>query len=124
MTRRVARELGVPCSPEGRKALVDTSYRAIVRSKSPPAGVLKPRNADASGTSGAPAWLGEGQYLYAVGSISDSNFITGLTYLLNRGIETVSRCNHNRVRAQTMAFTEGVLALGRQSRRSLNTVRL
>ena len=48
-----------------------------------------------------------------------SNYITGPTYLLNWGITTTDKVNHNRVRAEAIAFTEMVLRLGRTPGRKL-----
>ena len=95
------------------KALVDASFTALRRAKAAPAGVLKPLNPNASGVADEPAWPGEGQYLFAVGGMPTSNYITGPTYLLNWGITTSDKVNFGRVRAEAIAFTEMILRLGR-----------
>ena len=48
-----------------------------------------------------------------------SNYITGPTYLLNRGIRTTDMVNFKRVRAEAIAFTEMILRLGRTPRGKL-----
>jgi len=60
-----------------------------------------------------------GQYLFAVGEMPTSNYITGPTYLLNRGIRTTDMVNFKRVRAEAIAFTEMILRLGRTPRGKL-----
>ena len=42
-----------------------------------------------------------------------ANYITGPTYLLNWGITTTDKVSFSRVRAQSIAFTEMILRLGR-----------
>jgi hypothetical protein len=102
----------------GSKALVDASFAALKRAKASPAGVLKPLNANANGTT-EPTWPGEGQHLFARGGMPTSNYITGPTYLLNWGITTTDKVNYNRVRAEAIAFTEMFLRLGRTPGRKL-----
>jgi hypothetical protein len=108
----------------GSKALVAASYAALKRAKAAPAGVLKPLNAEASGSPDDASWPGEGQYLFADGGIATSNYITGPTHLLNWGIRTTDKANFTRVRAEAIAFTELILELGRTSRKALNTYTL
>jgi hypothetical protein len=108
----------------GSKALVGASFIALKRAKAAPAEVLKPLSPNASGVADNPAWPGEGQYLFARGGMPDANYITGPTYLLNWGIKTLDRANHNRVRAEAIAFTEMILRLGRTPRSKLRTYTL
>ena len=108
----------------GSKALVDASFAALRRAKASPAGVLKPLNATASGDPNDSAWPGEGQYLFARGGIPTSNYITGPTYLLNWGITTIDKVNYKRVRAESIAFTEMILRLGRTPGRKLENYTL
>lgn len=117
------REPGAVFAP-GSAALVKAAHEALARGKASPAGVLKPLNPAAVGHPEEDSWPGEGQYLYTIGGISDANYITGPTYLLNWGIETVSRCNHRRVRAESIAFTEMILRLGRTPRNELRNYTL
>jgi hypothetical protein len=117
------REPGSIFAP-GSAALVDAAYEATVRADNRPGGVLRPLNPQAVGQPDEAAWPGEGQYLYAVGGIPDANYIAGPTYLLNWGVKTVDRCNHRRVRAQSIAFTEMILRLGRTPGEALRTYTL
>ena len=103
----------------GSKALVDASFAALRGGRAAPAGVLKPLNAKGSGDPNDAVWPGEGQYLFGVGDIPTSNYITGPTYLLNWGITTADKVDHTRVRREAIAFTEMILRLGRTPRRSL-----
>jgi hypothetical protein len=66
-----------------------------------------------------PAWPGEGQYLWNNAGIATTNYITGPTYLLNAGVNTVDRTDFERVRTEAIAFTEMALALGRVPKTSL-----
>lgn len=117
------REPGAVFAP-GSKALVEASYEALVRGRAKPAGVLRPLDPNAVGHPDEDSWPGEGQYLYTIGGIADANYITGPTYLLNWGIETVSRCDHRKVRAEAIAFTEMILRLGRTPRKQLRSFTL
>lgn len=101
------------------KALVDISATALEQAKTGPGSVLRPLNAKASGTPHDAAWPGEGQYLFANGGMQTANYITGPTYLLNWGITTTDKVDFNAVRAESIAFTEMILRLGRTSRAAL-----
>lgn len=79
---------------------------------STPAEALDPNDA---------AWPGDGQYLFAVGGISDAKYITGPTYLLNWGITTTDKLDFKRVRAEAIAFTEEILRLARTPADQLRT---
>ena len=116
-------EAGAIFTP-GSAPLVDASFSALRRANSFPASVLKPLNPNASGDPNQAAWPGEGQYLFAGGGMSDANYITGPTYLLNWGIETVDRCDHRQLRAEAIAFTEMILQLGRTPRDQLQAYTL
>jgi hypothetical protein len=111
----------------GSPALVNASIAAIRRAATNPSYVLKPLTPTANGTT-TPAWPGEGQYLFARGvaprAISDANYITGPTYLLNWGISTIDKLNHNAIRSQAIGFTEMILRLGRTPRHQLITYTL
>ena len=111
-------EPGAMFAPDS-KALVDSSFTALKRARAAPAGVLKPLNPNASGTADQPAWPGEGQYLFAVGDIPTSNYITGPTYLLNWGIRTSDKVDLKRLRREAIGFTEMILRLGRTPRGKL-----
>lgn len=107
----------------GSEALVDASFDALVRAEAAPSGVLKPLDPNANGVT-APAWTGEGQYLFAVGGLPDANYITGPTYLLNWGITTIDKLDFHRVRREAIAFTEEILRLGRTPAAQLRTYTL
>jgi hypothetical protein len=108
----------------GSEALVDASFDALVRADNDPTSVLRPLNPNSSGDPNAAAWPGEGQSLFAHGKISDANYISGPTYLLNWGITTVDKVDLGRVRAEAIAFTEELLRLGRTPRSELTTYTL
>jgi hypothetical protein len=108
----------------GSQALVDASFDALVRADAAPSSVLRPLNPNSTGDPNAAAWPGEGQSLFAVGGISDANYIAGPTYLLNWGITTIDKVDLNRVRAEAIAFTEELLRLGRTPRSELTTYTL
>lgn len=55
-------------------------------------------------------------------AIESSSAGSPAAYLLNWGTETVSRCSHRKVRAESIAFTEMVLRLGRTPRSELRTL--
>lgn len=116
-------EAGAIFTP-GSAPLVDASFNALRRANSFPASVLKPLNPNASGDPNQAAWPGEGQYLFAGGGMPDANYISGPTYLLNWGIETVDRCDHRQLRAEAIAFTEMILRLGRTPRDQLRAYTL
>ncbi len=86
--------------------------------------MLRPLNPKASGAPNDAAWPGEGQYLYAAGGMPDANFIAGPTYLLNWGVTTTDKVDLTRVRAQSIAFTEMILRLGRTPRAQLRSTGL
>ncbi|MGI8716184.1 MAG: hypothetical protein ACR2NR_23975 [Solirubrobacteraceae bacterium] len=78
--------------------------------------MCKPLTPNAKAT--AAAWPGEGQYLWNNGSIADTNYITGPTYLLNAGFPTVNCVDYRRLRTKSIAFTDMALALTRAPRAS------
>lgn len=107
----------------GSKALVDAGFAALRSAQASPSGIDKPLNPAADGVTTA-VWPGEGQYLFARGGIADANYITGPSYLLQWGVTTVDKINHQRMRNQAIAFTEMILRLGRTSRNDLITYTL
>ena len=108
----------------GSRALVDASFAAIKGSRGPAGLVLKPLNPNASGDPNEAAWPGEGQYLFSIGGISDANYISGPTYLLNWGIPTIDKVDHRVIRRQAIAYTEEILRLGRTPRSKLRNYTL
>jgi hypothetical protein len=81
--------------------------------------VCKPLTPNATATEAA--WPGEGQYLWNNGGISDTNYITGPSYLLNAGMTTTSYVNYVNLRRKAVAFADMTLALTRASHASLRT---
>jgi hypothetical protein len=110
-------EFGAFFMPSNR-ALNAAAYQELKSAAAGPGLVANPLNPRPSSIH-VPAWPGEGQYLYNDAGIADANYITGPTYLLNWGIDTVSRTNFERARNEAIAFTEMALALGRVPRREL-----
>ena len=108
----------------GSSALVEASYKALVKAKAKPAGVLRPLNPGGTGTSDDAVWPGEGQYLFGIGGIPTANYITGPTYLLNWGVDTTDKVIFRRVRNEAIAFTDMILRLGRTSRSRLRSTDL
>jgi hypothetical protein len=104
-------EPGTIFTPES-SAMVDASYAALARAADDPSSVLRPFVA-ATGSPDGNGWPAEGTQLWTMGAIPTANYITGPTYLLNWGVDTVSRTNFGHVRAEAIAFTEMALALGR-----------
>jgi hypothetical protein len=99
-------------------ALAAASYRQLVAGAAAPALVARPLNPKPTSIH-QPAWPGEGQYLWNNAGIATTNYITGPTYLLNAGVNTVDRTDFERVRTEAIAFTEMALALGRVPKGSL-----
>jgi len=110
-------ELGAFFMPSNQ-ALNAASYQELASAAAGPGLVCNPLNPRPSSIH-VPAWPGEGQYLYNDAGIADANYITGPTYLLNWGIDTVRRTNFDRARNEAIAFTEMALALGRVPRHKL-----
>jgi hypothetical protein len=101
------------------QALVNASHGALLAAEAAPSAVLRPLSEVSE-----PAWPGEGQYLYAGGGMPDANYITGPSYLLNWGISTQDKIDVPRMRAESIAFTEMVLALTRTAREELRVVNM
>ena len=104
-------ELGVVFVPEN-SAMVEASRRALRLADAAPAMVLRPFVADAESPNGY-GWPGEGTQLWTKGHIPTANYITGPTYLLNWGIDTLPMCDMERVRRATVAFLQMALDLSR-----------
>lgn len=110
-------ELGAFFMPTNA-ALNTASYEQLVSAHAGPALVCNPLNPHPASIH-VPAWPGEGQYLYNNAGIATTNYITGPTYLLNWGVDTVHRTDFARVRREAIAFTEMALRLGRVPRELL-----
>jgi hypothetical protein len=115
-------ELGVVFVPEN-KAMVDASILALQRARAAPAMVLHPYVANTRSPSGY-GWPGEGTQLWTNGRIPTANYITGPTYLLNWGVPTTGKCDIDRMRRETIAFTQMALDLGRVPMRQLRALDL
>jgi hypothetical protein len=111
-------EIGAFFMPKNA-ALLDASYQGLVAAKASPAITAGPLTAHPASPHEA-AWPGEGQYLYnSPGAIPTANYITGPAYLLNAGVDTVSRTDTARVRQGAMGFTQMALKLAATPRAKL-----
>jgi hypothetical protein len=111
-------EVGAFFGPQNA-ALLDAAYAGLVAGKAAPAITAHPLAPHPS-SSQVAAWPGEGQYLWnSDAAIADANYITGPSYLLNAGIETVSRTDHARVRQGAIGFTQMALQLAATPRSRL-----
>ena len=110
---------------EDHAGIIEGGYQQLVQSGSAPGGVLLPLGevlSNADGSPGNPLWPGEGQYLQAAG-ITDINYITGPTYLLNYAITTTDKVDFDQIRASAMSLTDQALYYGSQSKESLTASR-
>jgi hypothetical protein len=96
----------------GNAALTDAAYAGLVAGGAAPGFVAHPLNPKPKSVDDA-AWPGDGQYLWNEGGIATANYITGPTYLLNAGVDTLQRTNIARVRRAAIGFTDMALALTR-----------
>lgn len=119
-------EPGIAFSSSGG-ALADAAAAMLRRADAGPSGVARPflPNKFAKPTSPifthpelAPLqaidrpplyFPGEGTYMYSLGNIPDSNYITGPYYLLNAGMPTVDKIDFGRMRAMSMALVNQTL---------------
>jgi hypothetical protein len=115
-------EVGTIFTPEN-SVLVNAADAALRRANADPSSVLRPITATAGSPDGH-GWPAEGTQLWTMGALPTANFITGPTYLLNWGIPTVDKLDVRRMRAEAIAFTEMLLGLSRQPKRSLHTLDL
>lgn len=115
-------EPGTFFCPES-SALVNPSYRSLVRAKAAPSSVLRPYLPAPHSPDGG-TWPAEGQGLWADAAIPTTNYITGPTYLLNWGIPTVDKLDLARMRAESIAFTQLLLDLSRTPRSRLRRLDL
>jgi peptidase M28-like protein len=96
--------------------LIDASARALKRADAAPAYVIAPLSPK------PPVWPGEGQYFWAGASIPTANYITGPYYLLNWGVSTADKVDYERMRRETVAFTQMLLELSRVPAEDLRKV--
>jgi len=104
-------EIGAFFQP-GSAALADAALNGIRSSAAAPGFVANPLTPKPPSTSVA-AWPGEGQYLWNDAGIAVANYITGPSYLLNAGADTLHRVDVDRVRRTAIGFTDMALALTR-----------
>jgi hypothetical protein len=104
-------------------ALVQPAGAALRRGNIDPGSVLRPFTA-VPGSPDGNGWPGEGTLLWTSGAIPTMNFITGPTYLLNWGIPVGHKIDVAKMRAESIAFTELLLTLGRTDRTRLRTLDL
>jgi hypothetical protein len=93
--------------------LVNAAANMLSMAEAAPAFVLPPLNASGDGTADNAVWPGEGQYFWGEGRIPTANYITGPTYLLNWGVTTADKVDYDRMRRETIAFTQMLLDLSR-----------
>jgi hypothetical protein len=96
----------------GSAALAAAAYAGLVAGGAAPGFVANPLTTRPTSPDQA-AWPGEGQYLWNNGGIATANYITGPTYLLNAGVDTLHRVDIRRVRRAALGFTDMTLALSR-----------
>jgi hypothetical protein len=101
------------------RALLDAATAAVAQAKAAPAFVIPPLNRIPHGADNDAAWPGEGSYLWkwssTSGGIPNANYITGPTYLLNGGINTIDKIDFSRMRNEAIAFTQMLLELSRRA---------
>lgn len=94
------------------KALADATVDMYAHANVGWGAALKPQNPDNVGKDGKdPVWPGEGQYFYQAAKLPTANYITGPYYLLNWGVDTVSKTDFDRMRKLMIAFTQMQLNL-------------
>ncbi len=105
------------------QALEDASYSMLQLAQAAPAFVMTPTNPSGTGDADNPVWPGEGQYFWGIGQIPDVNYITGPSYLLNAGVTTADKVDYDRMRRETVAFTQMLLELSQVPAASLRAVK-
>jgi hypothetical protein len=93
-------------------ALIDASSAMLRRADATRSFVLPPQNPENKGT-GAVVWPGEGQYFWGQGDISTVNYISGPAYLLHWGVSTADKIDYERMRRESISFTQMLLELSR-----------
>jgi hypothetical protein len=93
-------------------ALVDASSAMLRRADATRSFVLPPQNPENKGT-GAVVWPGEGQYFWGQGDIPTVNYISGPSYLLHWGVSTADKIDYERMRRESISFTQMLLDLSR-----------
>jgi hypothetical protein len=104
-------------------ALVDAAYAAAARAGSDPTLVARPIT-DAPAAPDKKGFPAEGNALWVDGSIPTANFIAGPMYLFNFGRSTMDKFDARLMRAQSIAFTQMLLDIGRVPRKRLRRLDL
>ncbi|MEV4155612.1 hypothetical protein AB0J48_21555 [Nocardia salmonicida] len=118
----------------GGRAGVDAAASMLRRANAAPAGVARAFLPNKFGKPDSPVnvephlaplraiprpplyFPGEGTYLYSVGNLADSNYITGPYYLLSAGMPTVDKIDFARMRDLSMALVGQTLELAAATR--------
>ncbi|MET7771968.1 hypothetical protein [Nocardia sp. NPDC005366] len=118
----------------GGRAGVDAAASMLRRANAAPAGVARAFLPNKFGKPDSPVntephlaplrsiprpplyFPGEGTYLYSIGNLADSNYITGPYYLLNAGMPTIDKIDFTRMRDLSMALVGQTLQLAAASR--------
>jgi hypothetical protein len=93
-------------------ALIDASSAMLRRADVTRSFVLPPQNPENKGT-GRVVWPGEGQYFWGEGDVPTVNFISGPSYLLRWGVSTADKTDYERMRRESISFTQMLLELSR-----------
>jgi PA domain len=93
-------------------ALVDASSAMLRRADATRSFVLPPQNPQNKGTRGI-VWPGEGQYFWGQGDVPTINYISGPSYLLHWGVSTADKVDYERMRRESISFTQMLLDLSR-----------
>jgi hypothetical protein len=93
-------------------ALIDASSAMLRRADAARSFVLPPQNPENKGT-GAVVWPGEGQYFWGQGDVPTVNYISGPSYLLHWGVSTADKVDYERMRRESISFTQMLLDLSR-----------
>jgi hypothetical protein len=104
-------------------ALIRCAQKLQPRIKNAPSMVLLPTNPLGRGTANDAIWPGEGQYFWGQARLPTINYITGPHYLLDWGqaITTVDKIDIERMRSETVGFTQLLLDLARTPYDQLRT---
>jgi hypothetical protein len=93
-------------------ALIDSSSAMLRRAEVTRSFVLPPQNPENKGT-GRVVWPGEGQYFWGEGDLPTVNYISGPSYLLRWGVSTADKIDYERMRRESISFTQMLLDLSR-----------
>jgi hypothetical protein len=93
-------------------ALIDASSAMLRRADVTRSFVLPPQNPENKGT-GRVVWPGEGQYFWGEGDVPTMNYISGPSYLLRWGVSTADKVDYERMRRESISFTQMLLELSR-----------